>query len=99
MSYDRNLRQWALEYAKEGHTLTQTAAVFKANISTLIAWKRRCEAAGNVKIKLSCPVYKKIIPEKHALFDKSKIANMWKHILMPISKKSRNSSAVIYLKC
>ena len=29
MSYDRDLRLRALEYAKEGHSLTQTARVFK----------------------------------------------------------------------
>ena len=68
MSYDRDLRLRALEYAKEGHSLTQTAAVFKINISTIIAWKRRYEATGDVKIKVRCPVNKKIIPEKHALF-------------------------------
>ena len=69
MSYDRDLRLRALEYAKEGHSLTQTARVFKVNISTIIAWKRRYEATGDVKIKVRCPVNKKIIPEKHDLFD------------------------------
>ena len=64
MLYDRDLRLRALEYAKEGHSLTQTAAVFKRNISTIIAWKRRYEATGDVKIKVRCPVNKKIIPEK-----------------------------------
>ena len=64
MSYDRDLRLRALEYAKEGHSLTQTARVFKINISTIIAWKRRYEATGDVKIKVRCPVNKKIIPEK-----------------------------------
>ena len=34
MSYDRDLRLRALEYAKEGHTLVQTAAVLKVNIGT-----------------------------------------------------------------
>ena len=62
MSHDRDLRLRALEYAKEGHSLTQTAAVFKINISTIIAWKRRYEATGDVKIKVRCPVNKKIIP-------------------------------------
>ena len=71
MSYDRDLRLWVLEYTEEGHALTQTAAVFKANVSTLIAWKRRYEATGDVKTKVRCPVKKKIIPEKHALFDKA----------------------------
>ena len=68
MPYDRDLRLRALEYAKEGHSWTQTAGVFKVNISTIIAWKRRYEATGDVKIKVHCPVNKKIIPEKHALF-------------------------------
>ena len=63
MSYDRDLRLRALEYAKEGHSLTQTARVFKVNISTIIAWKRRYETTGDVKIKVRCPVNKKIIPE------------------------------------
>ena len=69
MAYDRDLRLRAIKYTEEGHTLTQTAAVFKINISTIIAWKRRCEATGDVKIKIRCPVNKKIIPEKHDLFD------------------------------
>ena len=64
MSYDRDLRLRALEYAKEGHSLTQTARVFKVNISTIIAWKRRYEATGDVKVKIRRPVNKKIIPEK-----------------------------------
>ena len=37
--------------------------MFKVNISTIIAWKRRYEATGDVKIKVRCPVNKKIIPE------------------------------------
>ena len=65
---DRDLRLLALEYAKEGDTLPQAAAVFKLNISTIIAWKRRYEATGDVRIKVRRPVNKKIIPEKHALF-------------------------------
>ena len=44
--------------------MTQTARVFKVNISTIIAWKRRYEATGDVKIKVRCPVNKKIIPEE-----------------------------------
>ena len=44
--------------------MTQTAAVFKINISTIIAWKRRYETTGDVKIKVRRPVNKKIIPEE-----------------------------------
>ena len=71
MSYDRDLRLRALEYGKEGHLLALTAAVFKINISIIIEWKKRYEATGDVKTKVRCPVNKKIIPEKHALLDKS----------------------------
>ena len=63
------ISQKLISVAKEGHSLTQTAAVFKINISTIIAWKRQYEAPGDVKIKFRCPVNKKIIPEKHDLFD------------------------------
>ena len=69
MPYDRDLRLRALEYAKEGHSLTQTATVFKINISTIITWKWRYEATGDVKMKVRCPINTKIIPKKHALFD------------------------------
>ena len=57
---------------EEGHSLTQTAAVFKINISTIIAWKRRYKATGDVKIRVRRSVNKKIIPEKQALFDNIK---------------------------
>ena len=38
--------------------------MFKVNISTIITWKRRYEATNDVKIKIRCPVNKKIIPEE-----------------------------------
>ena len=49
--------------------MTQTASVFKVNIGTLISCRKRYKGTGNVKIKLRCPVNKKVIPEKYALFD------------------------------
>ena len=67
MSYDRDLRLRALEYAKERDTLPQAAAVFKVTIGTLIGWRYR--ATGDVKIKVRCPVDKKVIPEKYDLFN------------------------------
>ena len=69
MPYDRDLRLRAIKYTEEGHTLAQAAAVFKVNIGTLIGWRKRYRATGDVKMKIRCPVNKKIIPEKHALFD------------------------------
>ena len=53
----------AIKYIEEGHTLAQAAAVFKVNIGTLISWRKRYRATGDVKIKVRCPVNKKIIPE------------------------------------
>ena len=64
MAYDRDLRLRAIKYTEEAHTLAQGAAVFKLNIGTLIDWKKRYEATGDVKMKVCCPVNKKIIPEK-----------------------------------
>ena len=69
MAYGRDLRLRALEYAQAGHSLTQTAAVFKVNICALIGWRKRYRATGDVKVKIRRPVNKKIIPEKHDLFD------------------------------
>ena len=64
MAYDRDLRLRAIKYTEEGHTLAQAAAVFKVNIGTLIGWRKRYRATGDVKMKIRCPVNKKIIPEK-----------------------------------
>ena len=64
MSYDRDLQVRVTKYAEADHTLTQTAAVFKVNIGTLIGWRKRYRATGDVKMKIRCPVNKKIIPEK-----------------------------------
>ena len=64
MAYDRDLRLRAIKYTEEGSTLAQAAAVFKVNIGTLIGWRKRYRATGDVKIKVRCPVNKKIIPEE-----------------------------------
>ena len=69
MAYDRELRLRVSKYTEEGHTLVQAAAVFKVNDGTLIGWRKRYRATGDVKTKVRCPVNKKIIPEKHDLFD------------------------------
>ena len=47
MSYARDLRVRAIEYIQEEHSVTQTAAVFKVNISTIIDWKKRYEETGS----------------------------------------------------
>ena len=69
MSYARDLRLRAIEYIQEEYSVTQTAAVFKVNISTIIDWKKRYEETGDVKTKLCCAINKKIIPENHDPFD------------------------------
>ena len=69
MAYDRDLRLQAIKYTEDGRTLAQAAAVFKVNIDTLIGWKKRYRATGDVKMKICRPVNKKIISEKYDLFD------------------------------
>ena len=69
MAYDRDLRLQAIKYTEEGRTLAQAAAVFKVNIDTLIGWKKRYRATGDMKMKICRPVNKKIISEKYGLFD------------------------------
>ena len=64
MAYDRDLRLRALEYVQAEHSLTQIAAVFELNISTIITWKKRYGTTGDAKTKIHRPVNKKIIPEK-----------------------------------
>ena len=49
--------------------MAQAVEVCKVNIGTLIGWRKRYRATGDVKMKIRCPVNKKIIPEKHDLFD------------------------------
>ena len=58
MAYGKDLRLRAFEYAQEGHSLNMVA-VFKVNSNTIIAWKKRCEAAGDVKIQVRCSINKK----------------------------------------
>ncbi len=50
---------------EEGRTLAQAAAVFKLNIDTFIGRRKRYRQ----KTQVRRPVNKKIIPEKHNLFD------------------------------
>ena len=72
MAYDRDLRLRAIKYKEEGNILAQAAAVFKVNIGTLIGYRKRYRATGEVKMKIRRPVNKKIIPEKHDLLDNIK---------------------------
>ena len=92
MAYDRDLRLRAIKYTEEGHTLAQAAAVFKVNIGTLIGWRKRYRATGDVKMKIRCPVViRKLFPKSSS--------NMWKRTQMPTSKKSQKFSAGIHLQC
>ena len=64
MSYSRDLRRRVIGYIEEGHTLAQAAAVFKVHVCSIIDWRKRYKATGDVKPKLLRPVNKKIVPEK-----------------------------------
>ncbi len=66
MAYSNDLRLRVVEYVENGHTLAQAAELFKVHIGTVIAWRKRYRATGNVERKVRRPVNKKIIPEKLA---------------------------------
>ena len=49
MSYDKKLRERALEYWTAGHTKAETAAVFKVGTSTLQTWKSQLNETGSIR--------------------------------------------------
>lgn len=64
MAYSTDLKLRAIAYAEEGHTLAQTATVFKVHPWSINHWRKKYKATGTVENKVRRPVNKKIIPEK-----------------------------------
>jgi transposase len=64
MSYDKKLRERALEYWAAGHTKAETAAVFKVGTSTLQTWKSQLNETGTLEPKKRRETWRKIDPEK-----------------------------------
>ena len=64
MAYDEKYRKRAVEYRKEGHTLGETAQVFKIGTTTLKKWQKKYEETGEIKDKPPRRTFKKVDPKK-----------------------------------
>jgi len=64
MAYDEKYRKRAVEYRKEGHTLGETAQIFKIGTTTLKKWSKKYDETGEVKNKPLNRTFKKIDPAK-----------------------------------
>jgi transposase len=63
MSYDKQVRERAVAYRKEGHTIEETAAIFKIGTATLKTWVKQYEQTGNLEKKPLNRSFRKIDPE------------------------------------
>jgi len=64
MAYDEKLRIRAVEYRKEGHTLRETAKIFKIGTTTLKKWIRKYDETGEIKDNPPKHTFKKVDPVK-----------------------------------
>jgi len=64
MAYDEKYRIRAVEYRKEGHTLKETAEIFKIGTTTLKKWVRMYDETGEIKDSPPKHTFKKIDPVK-----------------------------------
>ncbi len=68
MSYSKDLRERAVKYYKPGHTLKETSEIFGAGINTISQWVKKYKETGDLSNKPLKRGFKKIDPEKLALF-------------------------------
>jgi transposase len=64
MAYEERYRKRAIEYREEGHTLKETAKVFKIGTATIGNWEKQYKQTGSLKKKPLNRSFKKIDPEK-----------------------------------
>lgn len=64
MSYSKDLRERAVSYRLEGHTLEETARVFKVGKTAVGNWVKKYEATGNLSDKELQRKPKKLPPEE-----------------------------------
>ena len=64
MAYDEKYKLRSLSYRNEGHTLSQTSAVFQISITTIRKWEKQLKEDGNLKRRPITRRFKKIDPEK-----------------------------------
>ena len=64
MAYDEKYKLRTLSYRNEGHTLSQTSAIFQISITTIRKWEKQLKKEGNLKRHPITRRFKKIDPEK-----------------------------------
>ena len=64
MSKSIDLREAAVAYYEEGHTLIETGKIFKVGKSTVSAWVKKKKETGDLSNKPLNRSFKKIDPEK-----------------------------------
>jgi len=64
MSYDIKFRQRAIAYWNDGHSKTETAAVFKVGTTTLQRWKLQLNETGTLTPKKRKETWRKINPDE-----------------------------------
>ena len=64
MAYDEKYKLRTLSYKNEGHTLSQTSAIFQISITTIRKWEKQLKEEGNLKRHTIPRRFKKIEPEK-----------------------------------
>ena len=68
MAYDEKYRIRTVEYRKEGHTVEQTAKIFKVSESAVKTWTKKYDETGEIKNRPLRRSHKKVNPaelEKH----------------------------------
>jgi len=64
MAYNEKYRIRTVEYRKEGHTIEETAKVFKVSESTVKVWTKKYDETGEIKDNPPKRTFKKIDPAK-----------------------------------
>ena len=64
MSYDKKYRRLTIEYWNDGHSKSETSAVFKVGTTTLQRWKSQLNETGNLEPKKRKETWRKIDPQK-----------------------------------
>ena len=64
MSYDIKFRRRAMAYWNDGHSKSETAAVFRVGTTTLQRWKSQLNETGNLSPKKRQESWRKIDPER-----------------------------------
>jgi len=64
MSYDIKYRRRAIEYWRDNHSKSETAAVFKVGTTTLQRWKSQLNETGTLAPKKRKETWRKIDPDQ-----------------------------------